>query len=380
MGGEGATPDFKPREALPSGAGGASSYKYTPVRVRPVNRRLPLALVLLLGLALVVGLVIASGIPLPALLNPSIPPNGYIPAPPGPNWTELQPGLSPSSNDSMMTYVPSVGGLMLVTGSAGCGASSTWVFEGGVWVNLTRQVGPGPSPGRGNGGLVYDTADNYAVFFGGASGCGVFNDTWTFSNNTWSRISTPVAPPPLYSFSMTYDASDGYVLLTGGCCIAGADARATWAFHAGAWTNVTSGPGPVVDADSAMTYDAALGEVVFVGGYASGYVAQSTWTYHAGTWVRLFPAISPSNRAGLGLAYDTALGRDVLVGGYTKVTTGVYVNLTDTWQYENGKWQNLTATLDGTPPFVTSPTLVAYDPPRDALVLFAGPGETWEFK
>ena len=99
---------------------------------------------------------------------------------------------------------------------------------------------------------------------------------------------------------MTYDASDGYVLLTGGCCISGGISRETWTFQHGQWTNLTQSPSPVVDLDSGMTYDSTLGEVVFVGGYASGFVSQATWTFHNGTWLRLYPAVSPSNRAGIG--------------------------------------------------------------------------------
>ncbi len=344
-----------------------------------MNRRVPLAICAIAAIGLVAGLAISGAIPLPNVANPSIP-GGYVPPPPGPNWTQLATGLTPTTNASMMTFDPSVSGLLLVAADPGCGGSSTWTFASGAWTNLTAQVGPGPAPGRGGGGLAYDAADNEAILFGGLSACGAENDTWAFANDTWSLVATATAPPPLYDFAMTYDDSDGYVLLTGGCCIAGADSHETWAFHAGAWTNLTQSPTPVVDADSAMTYDGALGQVVFVGGYASGYVSQATWTFHDGLWQRLYPVNSPSNRAGLGLAYDAAIQKDILVGGYTKVTKGVYANLTDTWTYGSGHWENITGGLTTTPPFVKSPTLVAYDPARLEVVLFAGPGQTWVLK
>ncbi len=278
-----------------------------------------------------------------------------------------------------MSYSPADGELILVESGGGCGPSSTWGFSSNAWQNLTAKVGGGPSPSRGLGGLVYDGADGYLVLFGGSSPCGVYNDTWTFANDTWSRLTTATAPPPLYGFAMTYDASDGYVLLTGGCCIGGEISRETWTFQHGQWSNLTQSPSPVVDLDSGMTYDSILGEVVFVGGYAEGFVSQATWTFHNGTWQRLYPAVSPSNRAGVGLAYDGALKQDVLVGGYTKVTKGVWVNLTDTWTYGGGRWQNLTSGLTESPPFVSGPALMTYDPPLQEIVMFLGYNQTWVF-
>jgi hypothetical protein len=345
-----------------------------------VDRRIPLAGIGLFSVVLVAVLLISGNIPIPNIKNPTLPsPNSTTPPTPGANWTRLSTTASPATTSSMMAYVPTTHEIILVDSGRTCGSSSTWAFVGGAWENLTPLVGPGPNPARGSGGMVYDGADGYLVLFGGSSPCGVYNDTWTFANGTWTRLSTPAAPPPLYRFAMTYDASDGYVLLTGGCCIGGQISRETWSFEHGNWTNLTQSPSPIVDLDSAMTFDSTLGEVVFVGGYASGYVSQATWTFHGGLWTRLYPTISPSNRAGMGFAYDEVLAGDVLVGGYTKITQGVYVNLTDTWTYESGHWQNATAALTASPPFVSGPALMSYDPGRQQIVLFLGYDQTWVF-
>ena len=345
-----------------------------------MGSRLPLAIIAVLCIALVGLLVAEGGFPLPRVNNPSIPTGVGTPPGPGPNWTRINTGLTPPANASMMGYSPSVGGLVLVTTGAGCGPSSfTWELLGGTWVNVSATVGPGPTPARSDGGIVYDGSDGYLVLFGGYSACGMYNDTWSFSNNSWSRLTTATAPPPLYGFAMTYDASDGYVLLTGGCCVAGKLSQETWAFHHGTWANLTRGVSPAVDLDGAMTYDATLGVVVYVDGYASGYVSQSTWTFHAGNWTRSYPSGAPVNRAGMGFVYDPVLTEDLLVGGYAKVTKGVWVNLTDTWAYVGQKWKNLTAGLTTTPPFTTQPNLMVYDPSRKQVVLFAATNGTWTF-
>ncbi len=345
-----------------------------------MDRRLPLLVVGISSVVLVAVIVIVAGFPTPSSSNPPLPPPVNPPPPPTPAWTRLNTTASPASNSSMMAYLPIPGELLLLDSGGSCTSSSTWAFASGIWRNLTAEVGPGPYPARALAGMVYDAADHYLVLFGGASACGVYNDTWSFANNTWTPIPTATAPPPLYSFAMTYDAADGYVLLTGGCCIHGKDSNETWAFAHGQWTNLSQSPSPVVDSDSAMTYDSTLGEVVYVGGYAHGFVSQATWIFHGGTWTRLYPAVSPSNRAGMGLAYDAALAKVVLVGGYTKVALHLFINLSDTWTYGGGVWENLTSGLNVSPPFVSEPSLMAYDPASQEMVLFLGYEQTWVFR
>jgi len=330
---------------------------------------------------LVVLLVVATVLYAHLPATPALPPAGTLPKSPipGPNWTLLNTTSSPVTADSMMTYDPPIAQILLLDSENRCGETYTWTFAGGEWRNQTSNVGPGPTPARGQGGLVYDAADGELVLFGGTSPCGTYNDTWTFANNTWTHISTAVAPPPLWGFEMTYDAADRYVLLTGGCCIHGGDSHETWEFHGDGWTNLSEAPTPVVDLQSGMVFDQSIGKVLFVGGYASGFVSQSTWTFVNGTWVRVYPIDSPANRAGVGLAFDGRLGRDILVGGYTKVSKGVFINLTDTWSYGSGGWTNLTSQLTGSPPFVSGPTLMAYDASTRQVVLFLGFDETWVF-
>ncbi len=354
------------------------TYIYVSRASPGVDKRLPLVAVGAFCVALVLLVAVEEGFPGHTLTNPFLPRSHSSGTPPGLAWSLLpSAGSAPPTASGMIAYYPPMQELVLLTSPGGCAGSETWIFSDGSWLNLTPDIGPGPSPARTDGGLVYDSAIGALVLFGGSSSCGVYNDTWTFANDAWTPIATPEAPPPLYGFAMAYDASDGYVLLTGGCCVDGADSHETWAFQNDAWSNLTNGTGPSVDLNGAMTYDPAAGEVVYVDGYASGYVAQSTWTFHAGVWQRVYPSHAPSNRAGMGLVYDTALGKVVLLGGYTKVTTGVWQNLTDTWSFGGTDWSNLTASVTDSPPFVSGPTLMTYDGSLNEVVLFLGSSGTW---
>ncbi len=342
-----------------------------------MDRRLPFVAIAAFCVALVLLVAVEEGLPGHPLTNPFVPHGHSGGTPPGLAWSLLPESNAPPTASGMIAYVPSVQELVLLTSAGGCSGSDTWIFDRGLWENITPLIGPGPSPARSDGGLVYDPAIGGLVLFGGDSPCGVYNDTWTFVNDTWTRIVTPTAPPPLDGFAMTYDAGDGYLLLTGGCCVDGQDSNETWSFADGTWTDLPQDGSPVVDLYSAMAYDPNLDEVVFLGGYASGFVSQATWTFHNGSWLRHYPVSSPSNRAGMGLSYDSALGKVVLLGGYTKVTTGVWQNLTDTWSYGGTGWSNLTASVTDSPPFVSGPTLMTYDGALNEVVLFLGPSGTW---
>src|SRR5208282_4527184 len=174
-----------------------------------MSRRLPFVLIGLAIVGLVVLLVVAGAL-LPQKLQKTIlPPKGSNPRPPaaGPNWTWLNETPSPMSNASMMAYFPNAGEIILLDSNRTCTRSSTWTFSGGNWQNLTAEVGAAPDPARELGGLVYDSRTGSLVLFGGESPCGVYDDTWTFANNSWTHVSASNQPPPLYGFAMTYDYS-----------------------------------------------------------------------------------------------------------------------------------------------------------------------------
>ena len=82
-------------------------------------------------------------------------------------------------------------------------------------------------------------ADRYVLLFSGSSQ----NQTWTFANGVWNRLTPTPSPPARVAASMTYDARDGYVLLFGGS--AGAQGgynnsssylNNTWSFVHNVWT------------------------------------------------------------------------------------------------------------------------------------------------
>ncbi|MCI4317078.1 MAG: hypothetical protein L3J96_00935, partial [Thermoplasmata archaeon] len=209
----------------------------------------------------------------------------------------------------------------------------TWTYASGLWTNLTPSLSVSP-PAREHAAMVFDAADGYLLMFGGDScsssapySC---NDSWAFVGGAWSPIPAVSAPGPRSAAAITYDSSDGYVVLYGGVTDTSANSSPlseTWTYRGGIWTNRTGqlsvNPPPSVGAGFA--YDARDGYALLDGGNLSG----QSWTYSAGAWKRLFPVVGPPPRIAPQLTYDGANGTVLMFGGISNQ----HRLFRDTWRF-----------------------------------------------
>jgi len=194
-------------------------------------------------------------------------------------WLDLSSSQtsSPGAQQmSLMAYLPSLGGVVLIGGTGTSGTAHTWLFKAGQWSDITTNA-TGFPPTRWAGGLVYDAADGYLVMFGGRDSTNWFNDTWTFNGTTWTNLGITHAPAPRAYFTMVYDPLDGYVVaFSGGCWCGPAGARVvyndTWTYSAGVWTDITAGldASPPLLAFYPGAWDAHDGYLVVFGGNTYG--------------------------------------------------------------------------------------------------------------
>ncbi len=308
-------------------------------------------------------------------------------------WTDLSPILGQNQPSSrwlgQMAYDPLDHYVVMFGGdneSVSGAYSDTWTFAGGAWTDLSTSISP---PGRYGGGMTWDAADGYLVLFGGhdyPSGT-TYNDTWTFVHGAWTGLTTPTAPAPRWRFGMTYDASDGYVLLFGGTDSTGVTYYAdTWEFLSGSWTDLTKkvSGSPAATYRTEMTYDPLGGTVVMFGGCTTSTCPdQSTYTYHNLTWKSISVSTKPGARMYFGFTYDAVIGGDVLFGGSTnsgETTTGQ-----DTWAYSNGTWTQLTSSV-APAPSDRGFMVMAFDAEDNYTLMFGGAssgvttiplGDTW---
>jgi len=242
-------------------------------------------------------------------------------------------------------------------------------YEG--WGNFTPYLAQSPSP-RWGAAMAYDAnaLDRYVVLFGGEGPNGPLGDTWIFQGGEWTNAtpSTPNAtntPTPRYGAAMTYDSSDGYVLLFGGASgpIAGASdpfLNDTWEFVHGAWARLcalcspgVTEPGPRFEAS--ISDDPADQGVLLFGGLTAGGAGDAplndTWIFSAGSWSLRELATSPPARYEAEASLVPPSGPVLLVNGCSGTTTETPPTcagfLSDEWTYAAGAWTQTMPTPAG---------------------------------
>jgi galactose oxidase-like protein len=277
------------------------------------------------------------------------------------------------------------GGFHVVGGKA-LFLNETWTYGNGSWTKLHIPVSPSP---RATAAMTWDSTDGYVLLFGGtgpnATFRGWFTDTWSFVGGAWTRLATSSHPPPVDPVASEYSGGHEVILLGG---TGSALNTPTWAFAAGVWTNVTKSGQPALffpalSDDPTDAYVVAFGGVVSTN-TSSCHYCNETWTFSAGGWNQItnLSLGHPSGRLGAAMWFDSGTGRIDLFGG----GTGSGKVLNDTWEFSAGVWSLL---HPGRAPSPRS-TLATFDSYGGYAVLFGGSaprthggsilfGDTWNF-
>ncbi len=284
-------------------------------------------------------------------------------------------GVSPPPTVGAAAAFDTADGYALMFGGldpAGKVVPWTWSFVHSNWTNLTSAVGPAPSARWGEG-LAYDPVAGYVLLFGGCLNLActlVSNQTWGYAHDSWTNLTgnQPTPPPGRGRTMMTYDPTDGYVFLFGGTGTGSTLLNDEWGFASGRWSKVgnVSSPTPSPRFGASMAYDPATTSVVLFGGGGSSAASMGdTWSYHAGNWTNLTatdrPAPSPRRLAPM--TYDSGDGYLLLVNGYNASY------LRSEWTFGPTGWTQLNA--PGGPEASFGAVLVD-DPVDHYVVYFSG--------
>lgn len=309
--------------------------------------------------------------------------------------------------------------------------NDTWVYISGSWTNVSAAIGAAPPP-TGAGAIADDPHDGYVlldggtVATGGTGACSATAAAWTYSHGRWALHAGAVAPSARSGAAMVYDSLDSAVILfggwstTGGTC--GFDAG-TWSFTNGSWSDLSSvatRPPPGRCCGS-LAFDAADGYAVLFGGNANGVYVNDTWSYGVAPLAASIAA-TPT-RGGVPLdvilvatatggtapyRYNWSFGDGLLASGvpfenHTYRSSGVYVatvtvfdaalrstsrsvaiDVLSAWAAGH-EWVEISRSIPNAPP-ARSGAAVVFDPSLNAVVLFGGYspynfafGDTWEF-
>jgi hypothetical protein len=212
-------------------------------------------------------------------------------------------------------------------------------------------------PGTYAGTMVYDAADGYVLLFGGltaSGGIGGSNDTWAYRNGTWTQLHPAVSPPGRAWAMMAYDPAAGYVVLFGGSNASPAyhDLHDTWIFKGGSWTELQLALHPSARDSGMMTYDSTDGYVLLFGGAVNSHTRakpvqkstvfyNDTWTFTGGRWWQLLTIShgGPFLPRADAMFNDNPSGKNVLLlGGEVKTNGAIAYGTNRSWAFSNGSW------------------------------------------
>ena len=251
-------------------------------------------------------------------------------------WTNVTTSYGPPARSfHSMVYDRDHGEMIMFGGWSGTGfLNDTWTYNV-TWNDWTRMVQPTPPPVRQQHTMSYDSGHDEVVLFGGKNETAFLGDTWTYnlSTNRWMDKSPPEAPAARLCSALAYDSQNGVSVLFGG---ADYDYLCdTWSYDLGQnrWTDMNSPDPPSARESHALAYDSAHCRVVLFGGYNNSYL-QDSWSYDtwANRWTNVTSSNAPTGRAGITMAYDEVAGEMMFFGG---CTGWGYSLLNDTWAYNS---------------------------------------------
>ncbi len=306
------------------------------------------------------------------------------------SWVNVTNGIQPGKRVGFMAFDSKRNNIILFGGEGYIGASpfilnDTWKYNSATqtWTKLTEA-----GPGRRLMPIVYDSARDRIIGFGGLSLTQSFNETWEFNpnTNTWTNITT-TGVPPAGAGSMVYDSLRDKVVLFMGASSTSTSINETWEYNPGTstWTKINTAT-PSSRMVFSMAYIEDKGVSVLFGGidFSTLTFLNDTWLYNGSTqkWTQLFPGASPSGRLAP-MAYDSDENKVVLYGGESLVppsTSPQFLN--GTWEFDlnANKWAKINATG---PPSAFG--MLSYDNNKNAVIAFMGLNvwtgsynETWE--
>ncbi|MCB0336881.1 MAG: hypothetical protein KDD62_11275, partial [Bdellovibrionales bacterium] len=135
----------------------------------------------------------------------------------GTNWTQLSPATSPPARYlSSMAYDPGRQVTVLYGGFDGTSqlGGNVWEWNGTNWTKIIP-AGGAPS-NRSSHAMTYDTNIGTVLLFGGHDGTSYLQDTWSWDGTDWVDLSPATTPRTSGDHAVVFDSANQYSILFGG--------------------------------------------------------------------------------------------------------------------------------------------------------------------
>ncbi|MBD3869465.1 MAG: hypothetical protein IFK94_15190 [Acidobacteria bacterium] len=202
-----------------------------------------------------------------------------------PDWVSLPVSTPLPRQLHGWTYAQPLGGFVLFGGSVCCFLDSAyldndmWVYNGSSWTRLLTSTNPEP---RNDFSMSFDKTNGNLVLYGGMVSASMFDasdDTWLYDGSTWTHYQDGSPPGQRFGHGMAYDESRGVTVLFGGA--PDNQEGVTWEFDGTAWNARPTPFQPETGRRwTPLTYD-SIRKVVLMFGGEKGYSYNDTWAYGA---------------------------------------------------------------------------------------------------
>jgi cysteine-rich repeat protein len=297
----------------------------------------------------------------------------------GTTWSSLTPSNSGLARAEHALAADGRGHVLAFGGTSNASSpaprADTWLFDGSAWSEAVRP------PARSGMAAAVDSRRNVIVRFSGSDDlvAPADADTWEGGRDGWTKFAdgpgADDSPPPLIYAKMVYDSAHDELVLFGGAQDGPIYDDRTWIRHGTMWTVKHPTPSPPPRIWHAMAFDAARGVTVLTGGRdESGNTIDDTWTWDGATWTQVTTP-GPTPRQAAAMAYDPVAQHVVLYGGYQ---TNPPASLEDVWLWD-GAWHAVSGAT-GVQPGAAALASLTWDPAHTCLVLSGGqsrPFDAW---
>lgn len=291
-----------------------------------------------------------------------------------PAWSPITASGGPGPLCRHAAVYDPVRAQMLVATGLGNPGNTAWALSltgAPTWTELATSGGPLPDVWDQT--LVYDSARDRAIHYGGEDPpFTTLVDAWALDLPTlvWSQIG-PVTPKRRHNHTAIVDAARQRVIVFGGRNGYYEDLGDVWSLSLVSpnfWTPLApSGPAPPARENHSAVVDVSRERMIVFGG--SGMNDVWALSLSGGeTWIHITPAGGPpSGRSGHTAIYDEARDRMIVFGG----NDGSDRN--DVWELTlsgTPTWTLLTPA--GSPPPARTEHTAIYDPVRDRMIVYGG--------
>lgn len=245
----------------------------------------------------------------------------------------------------------------------------TWEWTGSRWIERF----PAHSPSaRSSHSMVFDSARNRVVIFGGRSGKLNLNDTWSYDGNDWTQIPTASAPSVRELAGAAYDSTRDRIVLFGGTLqtysndgrtLTETPLKDTWEFDGTNWRQIlTDGPAVL---KPILEYDPVRKQTIMIGYDLNVATVMYAYDPAAAKWNQLKPALLPACANEAAMTWQSSNNTILLTGGVCAASEATE----DTYEWDGTNWTKIELTLFAGRYLGSALT---FDPDRQNAVLFGG--------